>query len=54
MKTRIVGAVAAAVALFAGAVSAAAPARGEPLWPLALLALFGILVGEAWFALRAG
>ena len=37
-----------------GAVSPAAPTRGEPLWPVALLALFGILIGEAWFALKAG
>jgi hypothetical protein len=28
------------------------PAGGEPLWPVALIALFGLLLAEAWFALR--
>ncbi len=37
-----------------GAGAAPLPAHGEPLWPLALLSLFGLLLGEAWFALRAG
>ncbi len=26
----------------------------EPLWPVALLALFALLVGEGWFALKSG
>jgi hypothetical protein len=28
--------------------------HGEPLWPIALLALFALLIGESWFALRSG
>lgn len=40
--------------LVSGATPRGSPGNEEPLWPMALLALFGLLVGESWFALRAG